>query len=186
MTNEKKLIPLTEHHQLPVASNQTKEYMKLFFVFVMIILVSVLIYNLWDAKNDLSNVDRCISIFMGVFFITFAVFKLINLKSFVDGFMMYDIFAKKSKPYAFLYPFIQLFIGIAMFAIPTVPAIQLLAAVISFVALVGVYKKVKAKEKIHCACLGNVIKMPLSTVSAFEDGIMFVLSAYMFVEMIRK
>ena len=174
-----------EHH-VEDNVNQKREYAKLTLVFVAITLVSILIYAVNDSEyvNGLNDVEKFVSMFMGVFFVTFAMFKIINLPAFVDGFMMYDIVAKKSRTYAKWYPIFQLFLGCAMFVFATNPIVHFLAALLSFVALVGVYLKVKAKEKIHCACLGNVIKMPLSTVSAFEDGIMFVLAAYMFLVMI--
>lgn len=183
--NEKKLIPVIEHH-MEDAKNQKLEYVKLFLVFVAITLVSIFvsIVNNSSYVEDLNDVELFISMFMGVFFVTFALFKIINLPNFVSGFMMYDIIAKKSRAYAKAYPVIQLFLGCAMFIFATNPIVHFLAALVSFIALVGVYIKIQAKEKIHCACLGNVIKMPLTTVSAFEDGIMFVLAAYMFLAMI--
>jgi hypothetical protein len=123
---------------------------------------------------------------MGVFFIVFASFKLVNLSEFVMGFSMYNIIAQKSPLYAKVYPFLQLAIGILMFIIPDVAIIQLCAFVLSAIALVGVAQSLRQKREFQCACLGNVIKMPLATVSAIEDGTMAVISLWMFIAMVIR
>lgn len=183
--NEKKLLPIIETSN-DDAKKQKIEYIKLFFVFLAILIVSILLNTFAITKelNTLVGANKFLAILMGVFFLTFAAFKLINLKSFAHGFAMYDIIAKRSKLYSYAYPFIQLIIGIDMFLIPSKAFVQLFAAVVSLIALIGVYFKWKAKEKIHCACLGNVIKMPLSTVTLFEDGTMFVIATYMLFAML--
>jgi hypothetical protein len=43
---------------------------------------------------------------MGVFLLVFGGFKLINLREFAYGFQSYDILAKKSLSYSYVYPFI--------------------------------------------------------------------------------
>lgn len=183
--NERKLIPV-EHHVMDDSTNQKLEYLKLFLVMVAIVVVSTFIYGVNDAQGfeGLNAIEKYLAIFMGVFFVTFAMFKIINIDSFIDGFRMYDLIAKRSKVYAGLYPVLQMFLGVSMFIFASNPIPHFLAAVLSFIALIGVYFKVRAKEKIHCACLGNVIKMPLSTISAIEDGLMFVMALYMFTVMV--
>ena len=50
--------------------------------------------------------------FMAGFFIAFSFFKFLNLKGFSASFRMYDPIAKKSKSWSFIYPFIELILGI--------------------------------------------------------------------------
>ena len=49
--------------------------------------------------------------FMGFIFIFFGLLKLYDLNKFVNIFSKYDIISKKFPFYAFLYPFIEIFIG---------------------------------------------------------------------------
>lgn len=182
--SQHKHIPVNEEH-----SDQTldREYWKLTLVIGGIWFVSLLIFLLFDGYgpfNDLNHVESFLAQFMGVFFIVFASFKLVNLKSFVHGFSMYDLIAKRSSLYAKAYPFIQLIIGVLMFVVPSQAFVHGVAAIISLVALFGVVQSVRNKQQIHCACLGNVIKMPLATVSGIEDGAMFVIASYMFIAMV--
>lgn len=184
--SHKTLIPLSEDHHEEKTS--PKEYGKLAFVFVGIAVISLLSFLLFDGKGpyrDLSNIEALSAQFMGVFFLVFAAFKLVNLTSFVHGFMMYDLIAARSSAYARVYPFLQLLLGIAMFVFPAAPIVHAGAAVLSGIALIGVINSLRSKREIQCACLGNVIRMPLAHVSAVEDGLMFVLAIYMFVAMLQ-
>lgn len=190
MSVQRKMIPVvdeTENQHVSAFTDNDKEYGKLTLVFVGIFLVSIVLFLAIDGNGpfeDLTPAQSFASQFMGVFFLVFAGFKLVNLSSFVHGFAMYDLIAKKSVLYAKSYPFIQLAIGILMFAFPSFALTHALAFVVSGLALLGVIVSLSRKQKIKCACLGNVIKMPLATVSAIEDGSMFVISLIMLFAMI--
>ena len=70
--------------------------------------------------------------FMGLFFIIFSFFKMLDLKGFPVSFMMYDPLAKVITIYGFLYPFIETDLGV-MFLM----RIQIIVAVIvSFITLI--------------------------------------------------
>jgi len=43
-------------------------------------------------------------------------------------------------------------------------------------SIIGVLQSVLNKTKIQCACLGSVFKLPMSSVTMFEDGLMIVMS----------
>lgn len=164
-----------------------KEYGKLALVFLGIFIVATFLFLAVDGHgpfSDMTALQSFLSQLMGVFFIVFAVFKLVNLSSFVHGFQMYDLIAKRSVIYAKAYPFLQLLIGLGMFIVPGKIIIHVGAFLLSAIAIVGVINSLANKRKIHCACLGNVIKMPLATVSAIEDGSMLAISAYMIISML--
>ncbi len=184
---EKKMIPLSEEHSHSEAETQPREYGKLalviFGIFLLTLVSFFLLGDSWGFE-ELTNLETFLAQFMGIFFIVFAGFKFVNLQSFVHGFMMYDVIAKKSKAYASIYPFLQLALGVGMFIIPGQELLHLAAAIVSGIALWGVINSLRAKQKIQCACLGNVIKMPLATVSGIEDGSMFVISLYMYYAML--
>ncbi|RTK95050.1 hypothetical protein EKI60_01180 [Candidatus Saccharibacteria bacterium] len=107
--------------------------------------------------------------FMGVFFVVFASFKFVGYKMFSMMFAGYDVIAKRSMLYAHLYPFIELALGLAYLLNIAPVARDVSALIIMSVSTIGVYQEIKKRSGIHCACLGNVIKLPLSTVSLVED-----------------
>lgn len=107
--------------------------------------------------------------FMAGFFIVFAFFKLLNLKGFADSYRMYDIVAGKWYSWGLIYPFIELGLGI-MYMINWNPFItNVITIVVLGVSSIGVIKSNLNKQKIKCACLGDVFNLPMSTVTIIED-----------------
>lgn len=50
--------------------------------------------------------------FMGLFYIVFSFFKILDLKGFPDSFRMYDPLAKRVPAYGWVYPFIETALGV--------------------------------------------------------------------------
>lgn len=114
--------------------------------------------------------------FMAGFFLVFSFFKLLNVSAFADSYKNYDIVAKAIPIYGYIYPFIELGLGV-IFLIPalTMPANYITLVVMS-VSIVGVLQSVLNKKKIQCACLGAVFNLPMSTITIIEDAIMIAMS----------
>ncbi len=51
--------------------------------------------------------------------------------------------------------------------------------VVMTVSIIGVLQTVLNKKKIQCACLGDVFKLPMSTVTIVEDGLMILMAIVM-------
>ncbi len=107
--------------------------------------------------------------FMGLFLIVFSMFKLFDIAGFADGFSMYDILASRFKAYGFIYPFIELFLGLAYLARVFPVAVNSLTAAIMIFGSIGVIRSLAKGLDVRCACLGTVLKVPLSSVAVFED-----------------
>lgn len=158
--------------------NKIKEYLKFAAVLAFIVAATILICN---ATTETRGVEHFLRIFMGVFSVTFATFKLIGYKMFTVMLRTYDVVAKKLPFYSNLFPFIQLALGI-VFLLDILPDYRSFAMLLfSGVASIGVLQEIYKRNagNIHCACLGNIIKLPLSTVSFVEDAGMFVLALFM-------
>jgi hypothetical protein len=113
------------------------------------------------------------------FFLVFAGFKLMDLKGFAEGYSTYDLLARKIFAYGYVYPFIELFFGLAMIINPTsVPILLAEIGVMSFSGL-GVTIKLMKKETFQCACLGTFLKVPLTKVTVIEDFGMVALALVM-------
>jgi hypothetical protein len=99
--------------------------------------------------------------FMGLFFVLFALFKFFDLAGFADGFQTYDLVAKKFRAYAFAYPFMELLLGLAYLGGFT-PVITYGATVILMsISVAGVINGIASGQKVQCACLGTILKVPL-------------------------
>jgi hypothetical protein len=142
-------------------SKQKMEYLK--FVGIMLSILGISIFI--AANTALPFLES----FMGVFFIQFASFKLAQLKEFAYGFQSYDLLAKRSLKYSYFYPFMQFGFGVLYIAGAGSLYLDVAVLVVSLVSGAGVLNSLIKKQKVHCVCLGNVIKLPLSTISFVED-----------------
>ncbi len=153
-------------HHMPEGEHSPKEVAKFILVIGGILLTSVLLTKLY-GPHSFEGWGRW---FMGIFFVVFASFKFIGYQMFAMMFAGYDIVAKRFKPYAYAYPFIEVALGL-LYIFNLIPDIRdLLVVIILGVGTIGVTKETQKRSGIHCACLGNVIKLPLSTVSLLEDA----------------
>ncbi len=158
------------HHLEPEST--PKEYAKFAAIILGIILVSYFAAGFYGGLN-ISNYLR---IFMGVFFLVFGLFKLLDLRGFVMSYIGYDIIAKRSTTYAWIYPFIEIALAFGYFSsfAPT----EWVTLVVMTIGSIGVFKELMRGSKIKCACLGTFVKLPLTTISLAEDltmGIMALL-----------
>jgi copper chaperone CopZ len=118
-------------------------------------------------------------LFMGGFFIAFSFFKMLDLRGFADAYRGYDIIAKAWPGYGYLYPFIELGLGLAYIANADPRIVNAITALVMAVSLIGVLRAVLSKTAIRCACLGTVFQLPMSTVTIIEDGLMLAMAVTM-------
>ena len=122
--------------------------------------------------------------FMAGFFIAFSFFKLLNLSAFASSYAMYDVVAKRFTLWGFIYPFVELALGIS-FLISFQPlATNLITLIVMLVSSIGVLQSVLNKKKIQCACLGAVFNLPMSAVTVIENSIMILMSGIMILNLI--
>jgi hypothetical protein len=151
------------------------DYTPLVLVFTFILILSATTY----FRLDLNSLENFMLMFEGYFFVLFALFKFVDLKTFVTGFSKYDLIAGFFKPYGYVYPLIELLIGVCFLAnIMVVPALYL-TVIVSTLGAIGVYKNID--KKIQCACLGAVINLPLSKVSLLEYVFMGLMALFMLI-----
>lgn len=121
--------------------------------------------------------------FMGGFFVFFGSFKLIGYEMFVEMFPQYDPIGARSKAYTMVYPFIELFLGF-LYVANLLPVFRDIVTLVIFgVGAWGVLQYIgRTKDQtVQCACLGNVIRLPLSNVTLIEDVLMAGLSVIMLI-----
>lgn len=154
-------------HPMPMPNSSWRDYVPLLVV-ITLILVSALIVS--------SDLESLITNFMAGFFLVFAGFKLMDLRGFAHGYAEYDLLASRWFAYGYIYPFIELGFGLIMLAgLHTVGALWAEVVVMIFSGL-GVVNKMAKREPVHCVCLGNVLKVPLTKVTLIEDFGMAILA----------
>ncbi|MEL6863480.1 MAG: heavy-metal-associated domain-containing protein [Bacteroidota bacterium] len=117
--------------------------------------------------------------FMAGFFLVFAFFKLLNVEGFANSYQMYDLIAGKWKGWGYVYPFVELGLGIA-YLINFAPVwTNWITLIVLGISSIGVIKSNLDKRQIKCACLGDVFNLPMSTVTIVEDLSMVAMAAAM-------
>jgi len=159
-------------------SGDWKDYIPLIAILGLILITTaVLSFN--DFRLGNFSIFTALSYFMIGFFLIFAGFKIIDLKGFAEGYSTYDLLAKKFFAYGYIYPFIELFFGLAMIIIPTSQTLLISEFLIMGFSGIGVTIKLIKKEKFQCVCLGTVLKVPLTKVTLIEDFGMAILALIM-------
>ena len=152
-----------------------KAYYPLLLVFVFLIGITTLV----TLKSSNPGARLWMSSFMAAFFLAFSFFKLLDLKGFATSYSSYDIITKRWFTFGYIYPFIELGLGIGYVLAPMSLALSIATVLIMSVSIVGVIESVKNKRKIKCACLGTVFNLPMGTITIIEDALMIVMSAIM-------
>ncbi|MEM6320761.1 MAG: heavy-metal-associated domain-containing protein [Bacteroidota bacterium] len=119
--------------------------------------------------------------FMAGFFLVFAFFKLLNLEGFATSYRMYDLVAERWHGWGYVYPFVELGLGILYLTNIAPIFTNWVTLVVLGVSSIGVIKSNLDNRKIKCACLGDVFNLPMSTVTIVEDLTMVAMAAGMLI-----
>ncbi|MBL8713289.1 MAG: cation transporter [Alphaproteobacteria bacterium] len=149
---------------LEPAAEPHKSWLEIYYPLLLIFgFISVVSFKGADTWHD------WMLHFMAGFFLVFSFFKFLSLTGFKDAYSTYDLLAKKWNGYGYLYPFLELGLGLAfLFGIYLQQALWFSIVLMGFSSL-GVIKALSEKKKIRCACLGTVLNLPMSTLTLVED-----------------
>jgi copper chaperone CopZ len=117
--------------------------------------------------------------FMGLFFIVFSFFKMLDLKGFTTSFRMYDPIAKKIPFYGKIYPFIETALGVLFLMRLEIDISLMVTLFILGCTTIGVTKTLLSKKSIRCACLGTALKLPMTEATFIENVIMILMAICM-------
>ena len=138
----------------------------LFLIFCYIITASVLLNSKpWELGAFMLD-------FMGLFYIVFSFFKFLDLKGFPKSFRMYDPLAKVVPVYGWLYPFIEVILGVMFLTRFEISIALVTTLIILGITTIGVTKALLSKKAIQCACLGTALKLPMTKATFIENSLM--------------
>ena len=152
-----------------------------YFPLVLVLSYLVGLVAVPEVASGSFDAMRAMGRFMAGFFLAFSFFKLLDLRAFADSYASYDIVAAKWLGYGYLYPFIELGLGVAYLTHFAPLATNAVTLVVMGVSTAGVLKALAAKRKIRCACLGTGFNLPMSVVTLVEDVLMVVMAGAMLI-----
>jgi copper chaperone CopZ len=120
--------------------------------------------------------------FMGGFFLVFGGLKLLDLRGFVSAYAMYDLLAARVTAYGWVYPFLEVILGLGYLAVPNWPTLHAFTLGLMLFSSVGVVQSVSRGEKLKCACMGTAFNLPMTTVTVVEDLGMAAMAAAMWLQ----
>lgn len=159
--------------ELATEKSEIKQLFPLFLIFGYISISAFLI------NSNPFVVDEFMLDFMGLFYIIFSFFKFLDVKGFAMSFSMYDPLAKKVAVYGYVYPFLELMLGLLFLFDYQIQAALILTLVLLGITTVGVTKALLDKKSIQCACLGSVLNLPMTKATFIENSIMILMAIFM-------
>lgn len=154
-------------------TSELKQLFPLFLIFTYLFGASFLL-NYSDGNSSEFMLD-----FMGLFYIVFSFFKLLDLKGFPASFRMYDPLAKRLPVYGWIYPFIELALGLLFLTRIRIDWALIATLIILGITTFGVTKVLLDKKSIQCACLGTALKLPMTKATFIENSVMLIMALIM-------
>ena len=117
--------------------------------------------------------------FMGLLYIVFSFFKMLDLRGFSESFRIYDPLAKRVPAYGKVYPFIETVLGIMFLMRYEINMALIITIIVLGITTIGVTKALLDKKSIRCACLGTALKLPMTEATFIENAIMITMAVLM-------
>ena len=154
-------------------NNELKQLFPLFLIFGYLTISAVLLNcKPWNGNGFMLD-------FMGLFYIVFSFFKFLDFKGFPESFKMYDPLAKVVPVYGWIYPFIEVALGIMFLMRIEISLALIITLIILGITTIGVTKTLLDKKSIQCACLGTALKLPMTKATFIENSVMIVMAVMM-------
>lgn len=139
-------------------------YKPLFIIVGMVMLAAVI-----PAIHAGNSWQDAMLNFMAGFFLVFSGLKLLDVAGFAEGYSTYDLLAQRVRGYGYVYPFLELLLGLLYLTRINLPVTNIATIILMLFSGIGVAIKLSKGEKFQCACLGTMIKVPLTKVTLIED-----------------
>lgn len=174
---EKNVFASTNASSFKQEEEKTKlqQLKPLLLIIFYITVASVLLhYKNWNWSDFMLD-------FMGLFYIVFSFFKMLDLKGFPESFKMYDPLAKQVPAYGWVYPFVETALGLMFLMRFQVNIALVITLIVLGITTIGVTKTLLDKKSIRCACLGTALKLPMTEATFIENAIMIVMASLMLI-----
>ena len=164
------VVNLDTNGDLTLKESKIKKLKPLFIILGYIFIASIsLNYKNWNSSYAMLD-------FMGLFYIVFSFFKILDIKGFSMSFRMYDPLAKKAPIYGYIYPFIEVLLGVMFLTRFEVNIALVITVIILGVTTIGVTQTLLNKRAIKCACLGTTLNLPMTEATFIENALMIIMA----------
>ena len=170
LVNEADINLATHGDDVTIKASKIKQLKPLFIILGYIFIASILLnYKNWNSSNAMLD-------FIGLFYIVFSFFKIIDIKGFSMSFRMYDPLAKQAPIYGYIYPFIEVILGMMFLIRVEVNIALILTVIVLGITTIGVTQTLINKRSIKCACLGTTLNLPMTEATLIENALMIIMA----------
>ena len=163
-------VNLDTHGDITIKASKIQQLKPLFIILGYIFIASILLnYKNWNLTNAMLD-------FMGLFYIIFSFFKILDIKGFSMSFRMYDPLAKQAPIYGYIYPFIEVLLGMMFLIRFEVNIALILTVIVLGITTIGVTQTLINKRSIKCACLGTTLNLPMTEATFIENALMIIMA----------
>ena len=176
--DRKNVFALIENSNFDIEEEKSKlqQLKPLLLIIFYIAVASILLhYKNWSWSEFMLD-------FMGLFYIVFSFFKMLDLKGFSESFKMYDPLAKRIPIYGWIYPFIETVLGLLFLMRFELNIALIVTLFVLGITTIGVTKTLLDKKSIKCACLGTALKLPMTEATFIENAIMIIMAILLLIE----
>ena len=170
------LIDDSKHHETPKSKDKSAYDLAPLYIILSYILMGSLGLNAFNFTSGKFMTD-----FMGLFYIVFSLFKFIDYRNFPRAFSRYDPIAKTFIGYGWIYPFIEVYLGINLLSGQHIVPTLIITLLVLGATTVGVLNNLIKKKSVQCACMGTAIQLPLTKATFIENVIMIGMAIWMLV-----
>ena len=175
--NEKNVFASSSMSAMPMEEEKSKlQQLKPLLLIIFYIATASILLHYKDWRWNAFMLD-----FMGLFYIVFSFFKMLDLKGFPESFRMYDPLAKRVPFYGKVYPFIETALGLMFLMRFEINIALIITLIVLGITTIGVTKTLLDKKSIRCACLGTALKLPMTEATFIENAIMIVMASLMLI-----
>ena len=163
-------VKFDTHSDVTIKVSKIKQLKPLFIILGYILIASILLnYKNWNSSNAMLD-------FMGLFYIIFSFFKILDIEGFSMSFRMYDPLAKQAPIYGYIYPFIEVLLGMMFLIRFEVNIALILTVIVLGITTIGVTQTLINKRSIKCACLGTTLNLPMTEATFIENALMIIMA----------
>lgn len=119
--------------------------------------------------------------FMAGYFLLFGALQTLSLKKSAKMFQQYDPIAQRFPVYGYIYPLLQIGLGLAYLFWLSPIITNFIAATVLFFTMIGVIRIMEQKKQVRCGCLGESMNVSVGWVTLIENVGMFIMALGMLI-----
>lgn len=172
---DKQPLPVRQSNVAPAVDNE-EERTKLKRILVGVTLVAAMLTFVRGIE-----LQRFVADFMAVFFITFAALKFADIEAFAHMYRNYDFIARLIRPWAYVLPFIQAFLGFWYLLSDGPRRLNIIALIIAGTAAIPAIQASRHHFKTQYAYHKTLLRLPFTRISTLENTTLALLAIAMLV-----